>query len=71
VRQDDLQFLLQRVPCPRIRLHLIGGQTFDLTDPEEVLLTRSTVEFLLPNERGREAVVSLLHVIWAEVISSD
>lgn len=69
MRQDDLQLLIGREPFPVVRLHLTGGRTFDLPDPEEVLLTRSTVEFVIPGEKDREAVISLLHVIWAEVIS--
>jgi hypothetical protein len=31
---------------------------------------RSTVEILFPGEKSREAVISLLHIIWVEVISS-
>jgi hypothetical protein len=37
---------------------------------KQVVVTRSTVELLIPGEKNREAVISLLHIIWAEVISS-
>jgi hypothetical protein len=69
VRQEDLQILLQRIPCPLLRLHLTNGRTFDIRDPEQVLVSPSTVELLIPGEKSREAVISLLHVIWAEVVS--
>jgi hypothetical protein len=70
MRQEDLQNLLRRLPCPLLRLHLTGGRTFDIQDPEQAVVTRSTVELLLPGEKDREAVLSLLHIIWVEVISS-
>jgi hypothetical protein len=68
VRQEDLLVLLQRVPCPLLRLHLTDGTTFDVRDPDEVIVTRSTVELLIPGEKNREGVISLLHIIWAEVV---
>ena len=70
MRQDDLQTLLARIPCPLLRLHLTGGRTFDIQDPELVMVTRSTVEFLIPGEKDRKAVLNLLHIVWVEVISS-
>jgi hypothetical protein len=69
VRPEDLRLLLQRVPCPLLRLHLTDGRTFDLQHPEEAVVTRSTVELLIPGEKNREAIISLLHIIWAEVVS--
>ncbi len=69
MRQEDLKDLLRRQPCPLVRLHLTGGRTFDIQDPDEVVVNRSTVQFLLRGEKNREAVVSLLHIVWAEVIS--
>ena len=70
MRQNDLERLLLRVPCPRLRLHLTGGTTFEIADPELVVLGTSTVELLLPAgpEGEREAVISLLHIIWIEVL---
>jgi hypothetical protein len=71
MRQEDLKILLKRRPCPLLRLHLTGGRTFDILDPDEAIVTRSTVEFLMPREKNHEAIVSLLHIIWVEVISSE
>jgi hypothetical protein len=34
-----------------------------------VVVTHSTVELLIPGEKNREAVISLLHIVWAEVVS--
>ena len=69
MRPDDLKLLLKRNPCPLLRLHLTGGRTFDIQDPELVLISHSTVELLIPGEKNREAVLSLLHVVWVEVVS--
>ncbi|HKB39072.1 MAG TPA: hypothetical protein VKD72_21715 [Gemmataceae bacterium] len=69
MRPDDLRLLLQRIPCPLVRLHLTDGRTFDIHDLDQVVIGRSTVEFLMPGEKDREAVISLLHIVWAEVIS--
>lgn len=73
MRESDLKALLRRQPCPRLRLHLTGGEVFDIDDPDLVVLSRSTIELLLPPEdrKTREAVISLLHIVWVEVISSD
>ncbi len=70
MRPEDLRLLLQRVPCPLLRLHLTDGRTFDLQDPDLVVIGPSTVELLIPGEKNREAVISLWHIIWVEVVSS-
>jgi hypothetical protein len=44
---------------------------FEIPDAELVVVTRSTVELLLPPDdmRDREAVISLLHINWVEVVT--
>jgi hypothetical protein len=71
VRQEDLFVLLRRQPVPALRLHLTGGMIFDIPNLAEAVITRSTIELLLPRvgDRDREAVINLLHVTWIEVIS--
>lgn len=71
MREDDLGVLLRRDPCPLLRLHLTGGMTFEITDPDLVVLSRTTVEIPLPAEHKqlREAINSLVHIVWVEVIS--
>jgi hypothetical protein len=70
MRQEDVRRLLRRVPCPRLRLHLTGGKTFEIDDPDLAVVGKSTVELVLqPSDEGeREAVINLLHVIWIEVL---
>jgi hypothetical protein len=70
MRRQDLELLLHREPCPRLRLHMTGGELFEINDPDQVVLGPSTVELLLPSgeAREREAVMSLLHIIWIEVL---
>ena len=72
MQQEDLELLLQRQPCPLVRIHVAGGQVYEINDPDEAFVTRSTVQLLLPkaNGKGREAIISLLHVVWVEVLSS-
>ncbi len=67
---DDLFRLLQRQPCPRLRLHLTTGLTFDIDDPDLVVVGPSAVELLLPpGDAGeREAVISIQHIVWVEVL---
>jgi hypothetical protein len=71
VRHEDLRVLLERRPSPLLRLHLSSGMIFEIPDPEQVVVTRSTVEILLPPDdmRDREAVISLLHINWVEVVT--
>jgi len=67
---EDLSVLLLRRPCPLLRLHVTGGQVFEISDPDLVVLTRTTIEVLLPqeSEQLQEAVINLLHVVWIEVV---
>ncbi len=71
MREDDLRVLLQRDPCPLLRLHTTGGTVFEISDPDMLHLERGTVQILLPSQfdQQREAVISLIHIIWVEVIS--
>lgn len=71
MRSDDIDALFQRRPAPLIRLHVTGGQIFEISDPDLVVLGRSAIELILPPDgrSGREAVISLVHIIWAEVVS--
>jgi hypothetical protein len=68
---EVLKELLQRQPCPVLRLHLSNGTVFDIDDPDLVVIGRSTVEIRLPPEGSnqREAVINLSHIIWVEVLT--
>jgi hypothetical protein len=71
MRLEEIEALLQRQPCPLLRLHLTGGQVFEIAGPDDAVMDRHKAEILLPPQDGkqREAVVSLLHVVWVEVVS--
>jgi hypothetical protein len=71
MRSDDLKQLLLRQPCPTLRLHLTGGVLFEIREQDHPVVTRSTVEILMPPDDGRdrEAIINLLHVLWVEVVS--
>ena len=70
MRELDIRRLLERQPCPRMRLHLTNGLIFEIHDPDLVVLNRSVMEleFSSDQTREREAVISLLHIIWIEVL---
>lgn len=70
VRSELLKQLLKRDPCPRLRLHLSNGTTFEIADRDLVVVTKWTVEFLHPTDgpHMREVVVNLLHIIWIEIL---
>jgi hypothetical protein len=69
VRADDLNALLQRLPGPLLRLHLTGGRTFDIDDPEDVIVGRTAVEMLVPGQPSCEAVIAIVHIVWAEAVA--
>ena len=71
MRKEVLKKLLLRDPCPILRLHLSNGLTFDIENSDLAVVTNTTVEALLPPALGhhREAVISLLHIIWVEVLT--
>lgn len=68
MQRDDVWLTLKREPNPVLRLHPSNGQTFDITDPELVMVTASTVEFLVPADPSREAIVNLFQIVWIEVL---
>jgi len=67
MRHDDLELLLRREPCPRLRMHMTSGELFEIQDPDSVFFGRSTVEILLPPGE-REAILNILHIVWIEVL---
>jgi hypothetical protein len=67
MRREDLELLLRRDPCPSLRLHMTGGEVFEIADPDSVVFGRSTVEILLPPGE-REAILNILHIVWIEVL---
>jgi hypothetical protein len=70
MRHEDLEILLRREPCPRLRLHMTSGEVFEIEDADSVFFGRSTVEILLPrsDEGEREAILNILHIVWVEVL---
>ena len=67
MRREDLELLLRRDPCPRLRLHMTGGEVFEIEEPDSIVFGRSTVEILLPPGE-REAILNILHIVWLEVL---
>jgi len=70
MRREDLELLLRRDPCPRLRLHMTGGEVFEIEDPDSIVFGRSTVEILLPPGE-REAILNILHIVWIELLQAS
>jgi hypothetical protein len=48
MRLEEIEALLQRQPCPLLRLHATGGHVFEIRDPAEAVMDRHKAEILLP-----------------------
>jgi len=70
MRREDLELLLRRDPCPRLRLHMTGGEVFEIEDSDSIVFGRSTVEILLPPGE-REAILNILHIVWIELLQAS
>lgn len=71
MRPDELVKLLRIRPFSPLRIHVTGGQTYDITHPECVIVLRGRVDIGLggdpetgPVERVEH--VSLLHIVRVE-----
>ena len=72
MRPNVLKDLLGRQPFVALRLLLSNGNVIEIRDPDLAVVTRSTVEILMPTDdsKNREFIVNLLHIIWIEVLES-
>jgi hypothetical protein len=70
MRQEDVREFLERRPFQPFRIHLSTGAFFDIRQPRMASVGRSTLAIALPLEGTvqRFAMVSLLHVVWVEVL---
>ena len=68
MRPDDIRQLLQRQPFEAFRIFLVDGTTYDIRDPDLIVVGRSALEIGFPAARlskpllHREVLVALLHV---------
>ena len=53
MRREDLELLLRRDPCPRLRLHMTGGEVFEIEEPDSIVFGR-------PVQESREMLGRLL-----------
>ncbi len=71
MRAEELTELLRRRPFVPLRIHLTGGQTYDIPHPDLVLVLRQRVDIgLLPDPATgvleRVEHCSLLHIVRVE-----
>ncbi len=74
MRPDDIRHLLWQHPFEPFRIILLDGTSYDIRDPDLVLLERSVVKIGFPASKvpvpltHREVVVSLLHITRLEPV---
>lgn len=71
MNRKDILDLLEANPFEPFRLHLTGGKTFDITDPDSAFVgpTRLTLITTLPGSRHEEEridFIGLLHIVGIE-----
>ena len=74
MRSEELLDIVQRRPFQPYRFTFTGGETYDLTHPEMMMVGRSLVAFGRPSstdERIAEGIfhVSLLHIVKVEPVN--
>jgi hypothetical protein len=70
MRRDELREYLMREPFQPFRLLLSCGVFFDIRKPEMVEVTRSTLTIGMDveSDKQRFVVISLVHIVWLEVL---
>ncbi len=74
MRPDDVRHLLWHHPFEPFRIIMLDGTTYDIRDPDLVLLERSVLKIGFPASKvqlpltHREVVVALLHITRLEPI---
>lgn len=76
MRPEELRTLLRRQPFIPIRVYLSDGTTYEIHHPEMALLTRSTVEIGIEEQKGsgvadRVMHCSLVHVVRIENVDGQ
>jgi hypothetical protein len=71
MRAEELMGLLRTRPFVPLRIHLTGGQTYDIQHPDQVLVLRQRVDIGLPPNPAtgvleRVEHCSLLHIVRVE-----
>ena len=75
MRPDDVRQLLWQQPFEPFRIVMLDGTTYDIRDPDLVLLERSVLKLGFPASKvslpltHREVVVALLHITRLEPIA--
>jgi hypothetical protein len=74
MRPDDIRQLLLRNPFEPFRICLLDGTTYDVRDPDLIVVGRSILQIGFPAARlpvplsHREVLVALLHITRVEPI---
>lgn len=62
MRNTDLDLLTRRRPFRAFRIHVLDGSVYDVRHPDQIAVTKSTVEINAPENPEQEVFISLLHI---------
>ena len=72
MRPDDLIELVRRQPFGPLRIHITGGNTYDVHYPDQIIVLRSRAVFAVGGENDvgeRLEHVALVHVVRVEELT--
>lgn len=72
MRPDDLIELIRRQPFAPFRIHVTGGQSYEVRHPERILVLRSRAVLAVGGENGvgeRLEHVALVHIVRIEELA--
>jgi hypothetical protein len=74
--RDQIRSLLEREPFLPFRLHLSGGTSYEVRNPDLVDVRESVVELrrldsASPTGSSWHCTLSLRHVVWVELLAAD
>jgi hypothetical protein len=74
MRPDDVLELVRRQPFTPFRIHVTGGDTYDIHHPDQLIVLRSRVVFPASGDSGipeRLDHVALVHVVRLEELPAN
>jgi len=73
MRPEDIRDFNRRQPFQPYRIHVTGGQTYDIKHPDQVIVLRSRLTIGLDNHEGiseKLEPIALIHIIHIEELEA-
>ena len=74
MRPEDLREFNRKQPFEPYRIHITGGQTYDIKHPDQVIVLRSRAAIGVGDEVGiseRIEHVALIHIVCIEELQAE